>query len=81
MIRHQGVGVPRDRIRPDQLPQMGEQTVDIFGRGELALPIIAPGDPVDGAAGGTHPRRARHPHGRTTFDLVTFHQHGSRHRQ
>jgi hypothetical protein len=50
LIRHQCVGVHRDLLRPDQLPQMGEQEVELFCRGERALPIIAPGDHVHGAA-------------------------------
>ena len=43
MIRHQGVGVHRHRICPDQLPQMGEQDVEIVRRGEIELPIIVLG--------------------------------------
>jgi hypothetical protein len=40
---------------------MGEQEVEIFCRGEIELPIIAPGDHVYGAAWGNDPRSARHP--------------------
>ncbi len=39
----------------------GEQEVEIFCRGEIELPVIAPGDHVHGAAWGNDPRSARHP--------------------
>ena len=62
LIRHQGIGGHRDLIRPDQLPQMGEQEVELFCRGERERQIIAPGNHVDGAAG----RRFRTKCGRAT---------------
>ena len=40
----------------------GEQAAEIVCRGEIELPIFAPGDHVDGVAWGHHPRRTRHPH-------------------
>jgi hypothetical protein len=48
---------------------MGKQEVEVFGRGKIALPVIAPGDHVHGAScrkipdevrKGDHPRRTRH---------------------
>jgi len=77
--RPQRGGVHGDRVRPDPLPQMGAQDIEVFGRGERALPVIAPGPRVPGAPRGEHPRCPRHPashHGAPSISTQWIRPHG-----
>ena len=62
VIRHQRIGVQRDGIGPEHLPQVGQEQFTVLGGGEIELPVIAPGHHVHRPPGGVEPGGAGHGH-------------------